>query len=302
MRLVGATLAVLATAAATLPGADPSPSPVVIPQAEQFDVTSKAGPVFRIFLAAPRGKAPGAGHPVIYLSDGNGNFPTVHAAVRRQSTGDLAAVVVGIGYPTDDARAHAERRSFDLTPPASEEWMKRFPKGGSVVKTGGNDQFLAFIEGELKPLIEKRHAIDRTRQALFGHSLGGLFALHVLFTKPGAFQTYVASSPSIWWNDRSVLVEEKAFAGAFAGKAVNARLLVTAGEWEREPGPGVPKARAEVIREQRLADDAKDLAGRLAKSPVKGLVVAFREFAEEDHGSVVLPAASRGVRFALEAP
>ncbi len=113
---------------------------------------------------------------------------------------DSAAVVVGIGYPSDDAKTHNERRSLDLTPPASPEWLKTLPKGVSTGKTGGCDEFLAFIETELKPMIEKKYTIDRKRLTLFGYSFGGLFTLHVLFTKPEAFQTYLASSPSIWWN------------------------------------------------------------------------------------------------------
>jgi hypothetical protein len=208
--------------------------------------------------------------------------------------------VVGIGYPTDDAKVHGERRSFDLTPPTSPDWLKSLPKGPAIGKTGGNDEFLAFIEGELKPLVEKKYAVDRKRQTLFGHSFGGLFVLHTLFTKPEAFQTYLASSPSIWWNDRSVLGEEKAFAEKYACKELNARLLVTVGEWEQKAGPKVPKERAELLRDRRMVGNAKELADRLAKSPVKGLTVAFREFPEEDHGSVVLPAVSRGIRFALD--
>ncbi|WP_162668411.1 alpha/beta hydrolase [Gemmata massiliana] len=180
--------------------------------------------------------------------------------------------------------------------------LKTLPKGAPIGKTGGSNEFLAFIEGELKPLIERKYAIDRKRQTLFGHSFGGLFALHVLFSKPEAFQTYVASSPSIWWNDRSVLAEEKAFAEKFAGKIVSARVLVTVGGWEQQAGVKVSKERAEMLRDRRVVDNAKELAARLEKSAVKGLTVAFREFAEEDHGSVVLPAASRGVRFALESP
>ena len=301
-RLVTLCAALLPAALGAAAAADPAPAPVVLPRAEQFDLTSKAGREYRVFVAAPRGPAPAAGHPVVYLTDGNGNFPILYSAVRRQSGADLAAVVVGVGYPTDDARAHHERRAFDLTSPASPEWQKKFPRGGAVAKTGGHDEFLAFLEGEVKPLVEKRCAVDRRRQALFGHSLGGLFVLHVLFTKPDAFQTYVASSPSIWWDDRAVLAEEKAFVRKYADKGVGARLLVTAGEWDQKPGPGVSKEVAAVQREQRLVDDARELVGRLAGARVKGLAVAFREFPEEDHGSVVLPAASRGVRLALETP
>ncbi|MGR5913571.1 hypothetical protein ACT7DA_04955 [Bacillus pacificus] len=42
-----------------------------------------------------------------------------------------------------------------------------------------------------------------------GHSLGGLFALHILFTNLNAFQNYFISSPSIWWNNQSVLEKEE---------------------------------------------------------------------------------------------
>ncbi|VTR93729.1 Putative esterase OS=Pseudomonas putida CSV86 GN=CSV86_27162 PE=4 SV=1 [Gemmata massiliana] len=121
MRLSGIALIVLASMAVTIFAADPTP--VVIPRTEQFDVKSKNGLEYRIFVAAPTGKAPDAGYPVIYLSDGNGNFPTVHSAARRLSMNDLSAVVVGIGYPTDETKVHNERRSFDLTPPTSAEWL-----------------------------------------------------------------------------------------------------------------------------------------------------------------------------------
>ena len=298
MRL--AALVALACVAAALPAADPSP--VTVPGAEQFDLTAKGGGEYRVFVAKPKGKAPPDGFPVVYLTDGNGNFPLLLTAVRRQSAGGLAAVVVGVGYPTDDPAAHAARRTYDLTPPTDPEWLKAAAKGGPRLKAGGADAFLAFIEGEVKPAVEMRYPIDRARQALFGHSLGGLFALRVLFTRPESFRTYVASSPSVWWNDRSVRADEKAFAERFAGKEVGARLLVTVGGWEQEPGPGVGKELAAVLREMRMVDDAKGIADRLGKAGVKGLAVAYREFPEEDHASVLLPAAGRGVRFALESP
>lgn len=298
MRLVA--LAVLVSVAAAVPAADTAP--VTLPGAEQFDLTAKGGGEYRVFVAGPKGKAPPAGFPVIYLTDGNGNFPLLLTAVRRQSAADLAAVVVGIGYPTDDTRVHLSRRVYDLTPATDPEWLKAGAKGGPVLKAGGADAFLAFLEDEVKPAVEKRYAIDRGRQSLFGHSLGGLFALRVLCTKPTAFRTYVASSPSVWWNDRSALADGKAFAARFAGKGAAAKLLVTVGAWEQEPGPGVGKEAAAALREKRMVDDAKGVTDLLGKAGVKGLEVAYREFAEEDHGSVLLPAASRGVRFALQSP
>lgn len=293
-----ASILVILYASAGIPAADP----VSIPDTDQFDLRSKSGQEYRIFVAPPAGPPPASGWPVIYLSDGNGNFPVLRAAVQRQTMGGSPAVVVGIGYPNHDAKNHGERRTYDLTPATSPEWLKLLPKGPPLGKTGGQDEFLAFIEDELKAQVQKKYRIDPKRQTLFGHSFGGLFVLHVLFTKPDSFQTYLASSPSIWWNDCSVFQDENQFVKKYAGKDVPARLLITVGQWEEKPAPNVSVQRAGMLKDRRMVSNAKELSERLTSSGVKNLKIAFREFAEEDHGSVVLPAASRGVRFALETP
>ncbi|MCG2963759.1 alpha/beta hydrolase, partial [Escherichia coli] len=63
----------------------------------------------------------------------------------------------------------------------------------------------------LKPQIEKTFSINVLHQTLFGHSLGGLFALYTLFIKATAFQYYIAISPSIWWDNRYILTRVEPF-------------------------------------------------------------------------------------------
>jgi predicted alpha/beta superfamily hydrolase len=52
--------------------------------------------------------------------------------------------------------------------------------------------------------------IDRTYRSrpyrvLVGHSLGGLFAVYALMTRPDVFQGYIAISPALWWDDQSLV-------------------------------------------------------------------------------------------------
>ncbi|MBI1348683.1 alpha/beta hydrolase [bacterium] len=285
------------------PAVTQSPStPVTLPLSEQFDLSAASGRKYRIFLATPQSQPPAMGWPVIYLTDGNSNFPVLLAAAQRQGPGGLGAVVVGIGYPHDDERENRELRSYDLTPATHPEWITTHAGWMTIGKTGGQDEFLQWIEQELKPVIQSRAKIDRSRQTLFGHSFGGLFALHVLFTRPETFQNYVAVSPSIWWNDRSLLAEEQQFLKAHANHTVSARVFFAAGGDEQTPRPNEPKERATRLIEWRMIDSSREMAARLSESNIPGLEAEFRLFPEEHHGSVLLPAAGRGVRFALNQP
>lgn len=279
----------------------PVTRPVVLPRAEMFDLRSKTGQEYRIFVAGPATAIPEAGAPVIYLSDGNLNFPVVLAAAQRQGREGQPCVVVGIGYPTDDPQEMRQRRSLDLTPPTSAEWIKSQASPLADLKTGGQDQFADFIATELKPIIERKYRIDPKRQTLFGHSFGGLFALHVLFTRPEMFQSYIASSPSIWWNDSSLLGEEKQFVQRFRGQELPVKVMISLGEQERVlRGPMTPDpARRSPQIGNPLA--AQEMVKRLSEAGIPKLKVEYREYASEHHGTVLLPAASRGVSFALEA-
>ena len=108
------------------------------------------------------------------------------------------ALVIGIGYPSHDVAVSTTRRWPDLTPSVSSDPNERR-------KTGGGDEFLRVIDEEVKPLVAARYKVDATRQALWGHSIGGLTVLRALFLRTDSFSTFLVSSPSIWWEGQMVL-------------------------------------------------------------------------------------------------
>lgn len=300
-------LALLASVVAPAPAKEQStgnatlaPQPVVLPGAVQFDIDSHhTGRRYRIFVSEPQQRVE-SGHPVVYLLDGNAQFPTAHTLARsaarvaqRREPGAAAPIVVAIGYPLDglfDDQARAE----DYTPPLP---IKDPAKDGKVVKQGGADRFLAFMQQELKPLIESRYPIDAGNQTLAGHSYGGLFALHVLFTHGEAFQRYVASSPSIWWNQRAVLSERP----RLQGKATAARLLITVGSLEQPPSAsGTDQGRGAMLAERRMVDNARDLAASLNAEPANGVPTRFLLLDGENHHSAAFPMLIRAIEFAQQ--
>ena len=53
------------------------------------------------------------------------------------------------------------------------------------------------MEREIIPFVEARYRVDTSYRVLGGSSLGGLFALYVLFTEPALFTAYIAPSPAM---------------------------------------------------------------------------------------------------------
>src|ERR1044072_6864887 len=130
-------------------------------------------------------------YPVLYMTDGDGHMghtaSTIEFLTRNGRLPDL--IVVGVTN-TD--------RTRDLTPVKS---TNKNPAGELQFPTsGGADNFLKFFETELVPEIEKQYRVQPYR-IFAGHSLGGLFAIHAMMTKPGLFNSYVAVSPSLQWEN-----------------------------------------------------------------------------------------------------
>lgn len=284
-------------------------TPVIIAGARQHDIRAKrTGDAYRIFVSRPLQPPPADGYPVVYVLDGNAVFGTMTEAVRLQSarpaaTGVVPAVVVGIGYPTD-LPLDLGRRTFDTTPEVDHAALPARPDGSPWPPTGGANAFLDFLEDDVKPMIAAEQPVDPRRQTLFGHSFGGLLTLHALFTRPEAFQAYVAASPSIWFGARTILATEERFAQRLGAEPRDLRLMIGVGSLEqtlteRERADPAQSHRASWIEGNRMVDNAREMAARLGALAPHGLAVAFQELADENHASVIPALASRALRFAL---
>ncbi|SDZ41043.1 hypothetical protein SAMN05421736_11211 [Evansella caseinilytica] len=267
-----------------------SSSMYTITGTEQQQIVSGLNREYHIFISKPNVEPPATGYPVIYYLDGNSVFGTVVEAMRIQSakpekTGVVPAVIVGIGYPTDSPFSPA--RFYDYTITRGEIPMRSKPDGTAWPDQGGAEEFLSFIEEELKPKIHRTYPTDPSKQALFGHSLGGLFVLYALFAKPAAFRTYIAGSPSIHLNERSILEKETMFRNQLEKQTICADLLIGIGELENN-------------HKSNIGNYAKKMVGRLSNYENRGLKVNFIEFAEEGHSSVLPPLVNRSLRYSCE--
>jgi predicted alpha/beta superfamily hydrolase len=287
----------------------PAQSPVLVRGSIQFDMPSQiSGRTYRIFIYAPAAPPPPTGYPVVVLIDGNMSFPiaaTVSAAFGLR--GGATALVVGVGYPVDDDFTPFFLRNRDLTPPTPLSAIHQNPgmPPAKLDDYGGGPLFYRFLVEELRPAIAGAWPVNADDHTLYGHSLAGLFTLAVLFGHPRSFRSFVASSPSIWWNSRSVLNEEPGFAEEVRAGEIAPRVLISVGAREQEapttPLPGMSDAQMKtLIRESRMVDNARELAARLRKiNGGSGYLAHFHAFEDEDHLTVLAASIGRALAFAL---
>ena len=138
--------------------------------------------------------------PVLYMQDGQNVFSNTCHEVPFQWNLDQVAnrliergriprlLIVGL--------ANTPHRESEYT----HEHCKRFKTGGRA------DRYLDFVTEEVMPFIKENFPINplRTATAFGGSSLGGLLALYAAFTRSRHFGRFIATSPSVWWNNFSI--------------------------------------------------------------------------------------------------
>ena len=122
-----------------------------------------------------------------------------------------------------------------------------------------------------------------------------------LFKRPELFQSYVASSPSIWFGEKQILKMLPGFAERLDGLPSRRRMLLSAGEYEQSPPPGMerdPSWRriADISRHARMVDNARELADDLQSAPMH---VEFRVEPGETHATGNWPALRDALRLAF---
>lgn len=143
----------------------------------------------------------GQRYPVLYMTDGDAHIQHTSSTVEFLARNGRMPEMIIVGIVNTD-------RSRDLTPTrvtaTRPDGKLQFPT------SGGADKFLKFIETELMPTVEAKYRVQPYRM-LAGHSLGGLFAIHVMMTRPELFNSYLAVSPSLQWDDQLLVKRAEQF-------------------------------------------------------------------------------------------
>lgn len=220
-------------------------------------------------ISLPRGYGSSTdNYPVVYVLDGEGQFMQAVGAIRFLGKVNRMPQAIVVGIPNTN-------RNRDLMPPTSNpQDLTKLPDAG------GAETFLAFLTNELRPYIEANY---RTWpfHILFGHSGGGLFAVHTFLNAPTAFDAYIASSPSLWWND--------------CGEARYAETIL-----EQDPGRRGLLFLSRGQETERMTAGIGELVKVLQRRNWDNLEWKFKVFTEENHESSSHRALYDGLAFIYE--
>jgi predicted alpha/beta superfamily hydrolase len=212
------------------------------------------GTDYHIYVDAPKG----ATQPLaaVLLMDGDFFFDAAVEASRSLQKEDRIppTAIIGVGYGASFGQP-GNYRGRDYTPTAAAE----------EPLSGGAAPFLEYLGGTLWPELAKRYALRPKGRAIAGHSLGSLLVLYALFQEKPFFDLALASAPSIWWDNRSIL--------GLIGKlrkrhaTLKGKLYLGVGE---EDSPS-------------MLGDLGLLEKQLKDHPFTGLATVSRKFADRDH-------------------
>jgi len=222
--------------------------------------------ILNIYLPEGYNKNDTVTYPVIYLLDGSADEDFIHIAglvqfnsfpwVNRMPK----SIVVGI--------ANVDRRRDFTYPTTVAADKKQYPT------TGRSENFIAFIEKELQPYIESKYKTSALK-TIIGESLGGLLATEILLKKPELFNKYIIVSPSIWWDNGSLLNQ-------------SSRLLEYNFTRQTDIYIGVGKEGLAPTVTPHVAEvDANLLADKIKATKSKNVTVYFDYLPLEDHGTIM---------------
>lgn len=209
--------------------------------------------------------------PLLLVTDGDDLLAPMVAAVRELTAAGriIPLIVAGIGYG-GGFRSPRNRRGRDYTPTRL---------AGEPMENGGAAAFLEGLRTRVLPRLAADYPIAPDDLGIAGHSLGSLFGLYALFQPRPLFRRFLLSSPSIWWDDRSVL-KIAAELRALQSR-LSARVFLSVGE---EDTPS-------------MTGDLALLETQLAAAPWQGLDHVVQRFSGYDHHDVVPVAYRAGLEW-----
>ncbi len=259
-----------------------------IPNSSTHAITSAAlGRTYHIYVKVPSeyddDDAKQQRYPVIYLNDGPYTFQVASGATHLpMNMGKLKkAILVGLSFA--DGENGMDSRVRDLTPTQDKDWTR--------YQTGGAPEYLAYLEKEVIPFVEKHYRADSANRTLAGQSLGGSFGAWVLLTRPELFDNYILTSGSYWYHDRIIFAMEERYAEKH--KDLKANVYFAVGEFEN---PEHRNTRNDMVGDQQ------DLVAKLRSRNYPSLVIKDEVISEALHETTFPIGFTRAIRWLFDKP
>ncbi len=218
-------------------------------------------------------------YPLVVILDGEVNYHSHSGVIKHMTQGRQMPEVIIVAIKNVD-------RVRDFTPT---KYLTNL-NGSSAVdnhKTSGQSKkFLAFIEGELLPNIEKKYRINSFK-TLVGISHGGLLVGSSFLSKETTFNGFISMDPSFWWDNQYIVKE---LVNTDLKQIGNKRIYVSTAD-KFENFDRIPHVfTANINSHERFHSELKNKGF----SPSK---VELEYFKEENHWTVALLSLYHGMQF-----
>ncbi len=214
-------------------------------------------------------------YPVIYLLDGSMDEDFIHIVGLVQYNSfewiNIVQKSIVVGIATVD-----RRRDFTFPSSVSKD-KERNPTSGH------SDKFISFLENEVQAFVKNNFKTNNTK-TIIGQSLGGLLATEILLKKPALFNNYIIVSPSLWWDNGSLLNYQSDITnGSFHQKT---KIYIAVGKEGLTP--------TEIPRVMEV--DVNLLAEKIKKTKSQTIQISFDYLPDENHATIMHQAVLNGFR------
>lgn len=131
----------------------------------------------------------GAATSVLYAEDGQNLFDPngIKGGWKLDQTAPAGMLIVGV----------------DNTPDRFEEYTHVTDQVGGQTYGGEADEYAAFLEGVVRPLVATHYG-EPQKRGLLGSSLGGLVSLEIAYRYPGVYRFAASMSGTLGWGSISL--------------------------------------------------------------------------------------------------
>jgi predicted alpha/beta superfamily hydrolase len=195
-----------------LPWSGEPKTAATLPPSEEFSIRSEnTDATYRIDVQPPHHyNAEGDPYPVFYVlesrSTGEGYDEFITPLLRKKLIPDIIFVSITLPAPRgagfarlmvpEDKRPHLHTWTDDLT---------FYPNPQDPDEGGRAEAFVAFLEEELFPEIDRRYHTNPDDRGIGAAGLGALFAVEMSYRQPGFFERAVAVAPRATYADHAII-------------------------------------------------------------------------------------------------